>query len=102
MVIARRVCAGARNDDGFSEAGICEQLGPLLSSEQRIRTAQIGVDEFPPTFGQSERQVDPSLRSNSFEDQELTAWREQRVNMLEGASHIRGRVQHIRGDNEVE
>ncbi len=86
---------------GCSNPFAVREFAPLCAGKQRIAFPQGNVGKLPPTLGQSERQIDPALRSHAFENQQLAAGPKQRTNMLQGDSDIDCRVEDIGGDDEI-
>ncbi len=57
-----------RKHDRIGQSDFAEQRHPTLAGQQWMRPAQFGIGEPPPSFGETEDQVDPSRGARSLDE----------------------------------
>src|SRR6266850_5985695 len=83
------------------ETAVRKQRLPLLGRQQWRGRSQMRIAESPPAREQTECQLAGQGARGGLEKYEQARRRQQRSNMIQRSSKIFGRMQYMRGDNDV-
>ena len=78
-----------------------EHLEPLVAVEQGIARPQVAILKLPPTWGQTERNVDPTLASDHLLYDQCAAGCQQRTNAFERRLKVRGGMQDVCRQDQI-
>lgn len=87
---------------GLGKMELAEELAPLVEGEEWVAGSDGEVIETPPTFGETEDEIDPASGLKEFEHHEETGVGEDIPDVGEGIGEILSGVKDLGSDDEIE